>query len=133
MWNGQLADPGAVLRWIIAAALVAGLAALRRRGLSLLSRQALAIWVLAALLHGPALGNDHDAFATPALPESVVTLVQTLAAVSAMGLVLFGLVSLAPWPAPVAAAPALMPAHGWAAARSALRISGLLSRPPPRQ
>ncbi|MEZ5421367.1 MAG: hypothetical protein R2708_29065 [Vicinamibacterales bacterium] len=87
-WNGQLAEPDVVVRWVLAIALAGGLVALKRRGASLFSRQAVALWVLAALLHGPALGNDHDGFATPALPEAVVTVAQAVAAISAVGLAL---------------------------------------------
>ena len=34
---------------------------------------AVAIWLLAAVLHGPALANDLDGFATPSMPEAVAT------------------------------------------------------------
>lgn len=79
LWTGQLAQFDVVLRWLVAAALVAGLVALRRRGLPMVfGRQAVAMWLLAALLHGPALGNDLDGFATPALPEAVATIAVTM-------------------------------------------------------
>ncbi|MGD9905947.1 MAG: hypothetical protein AB7U83_20950, partial [Vicinamibacterales bacterium] len=59
LWTGQLAQFDVVLRWVVAAALVAGLVVLRRRGLSVIfGREAVAVWLLAALLHGPALAND---------------------------------------------------------------------------
>jgi hypothetical protein len=132
-WSGQLAEPDVVLRWIAALALGGGLIALKRRGASLFGRQAVAMWVLAALLHGPALGNDHDGFATPALPEAVATVAQAIAAVSPLGLALLALFALTAWSAPVAVGLALTSASGHAAARSALRTPGLLPRPPPRQ
>jgi hypothetical protein len=53
--RGDLADPGLALRWIVAGGLVTALAVLWRRGESLVGRKAVAVWVLAALLHGPAL------------------------------------------------------------------------------
>lgn len=130
-WSGQLSEPDVILRWIAALALAGGLVALRQRGASLFGRQAVAIWVLAALLHGPALGNDHDGFATPALPEAVATVAQAAAAISAVGLALLALFALATWPAfPVwalihAASPVAARSH---AARHSL---GFLPRPPP--
>ena len=78
-WSGQLTEPDVILRWLIALALGAGLVAVKRRGGSLFGRQAVAMWVLAAVLHGPALGNDVDGFATPALPEVVATVAQAAA------------------------------------------------------
>ena len=93
-WSGQLSEPDLVLRWAAALALAAGLVALRRRGESLVGRKAVVIWLLAALLHGPALGNDLDGFATPSLPEAVATLGQVQASVSALALTLLVLASL---------------------------------------
>jgi len=132
-WSGQLSEPDVVLRWMAALALAGGLVALQRRGHSLFGRQAVAMWVLAALLHGPALGNDHDGFATPALPEAVATVAQAIAAVSAVGLALLALFALTARSAPVAVGLALTAAPGSAGALSALCTSGLLPRPPPRQ
>jgi MYXO-CTERM domain-containing protein len=91
-WSGQLSDPATVARWLLALALLAGLVGLRRRRLPVLfGRQAVAMWVLAALLHGPALVNDHDGFATPVVPEVVVTVAQTAATLAALGLSLLAL------------------------------------------
>lgn len=86
LWTGAIADPGLVLRWLGAAALVGGLLFLRRQGESLLrSRKAVAIWVLAALLHGPALANRFEAPGAPAIPEVILTLSQTLMVVGLTG------------------------------------------------
>jgi hypothetical protein len=50
--DGQLFDPLVAARWIGAAALTAGLVALRRRGVSLVAgRRALVVWLLVVLLH----------------------------------------------------------------------------------
>ena len=46
---------------------------------------AVAIWLLAALLHGPALARDFDV-TTPALPEVAATLVKTVATLTGLGL-----------------------------------------------
>ena len=62
------------------------MAHLHRRGLSLFKgRRAVAIWLLAALLHGPAITGADSTYASPALAEVVTTLVQ-IAASAAVGL-----------------------------------------------
>lgn len=95
LWEGQLAEPGLVLRWVIGMGLVATLAGLRRRGASMFwGRKAVAIWLLAALLHGPALTSSADQHASPAIPESVTALVQIAAASVALGLGLLLVVAL---------------------------------------
>ena len=82
-WNGHLADPALLLRWLFAGGLVAALVGLRRQGTSIFrGRKAVAIWVLAALLHGPAVARRIDRLGEPALPEFVVTLTQLAAASS---------------------------------------------------
>lgn len=94
-WTGQLTDPDVGLRWLAAAGIVVGLMALRRRGVPLLfSRHAVAMWVLATLLHGPALANGFDGLATPSLPEAVATVGQVAASISALALALLALFTL---------------------------------------
>jgi hypothetical protein len=58
-------------------------------------RHAVALWVLAALLHGPAIARDVE-IASPALPEVVATLSQTLiSSLTALtGVLLIGLAGL---------------------------------------
>jgi hypothetical protein len=94
-WEGQLGEPGLVLRWMVAVGLVTALAGLRRRGEStFVGRKAIAIWLLAALLHGPAVaGGSHD-HGSPALPEAVTALLQIAAASAAVGLGLLLLTAL---------------------------------------
>jgi hypothetical protein len=86
--DGRLDDPALLLRWVAAAGLLAGLVALRRRGLSMVrGRPAATIWLLAALLHGPALAARVDAVGTLGLPEVAATLSQVaVAAIAAIGL-----------------------------------------------
>lgn len=89
LWNGALADPSVIVRWLVAAGLVAGLVALKRQRESLIfGRKAIAIWVLAAVLHGPALAARLDVGSAP-IPDVVVTLTQT--AVGLVGLLGLGL------------------------------------------
>ena len=58
-WTGQL-EYNASLRWLLAFGLVAGLVALRRQGAPIWGRRATALWVLAAVLHGPALADERQ-------------------------------------------------------------------------
>lgn len=88
VWSGALADPSLIFRWLVAAGLIGGLVMLKRQGESLIfGRKAVAIWVLAAVLHGPALASRTETGAAP-IPEAVVALAQTV-----VGLI--GLVGLA--------------------------------------
>lgn len=90
---GRLEDPWLVFRWVIAAGLVAALAAIRRSGASAWSRQGIAVWVLAALLHGPAVATDS--FSSLAPPETVAaSLLQQLVSVSALAITLWMLAGL---------------------------------------
>ena len=94
VWDGALSDPGLVLRWMVAAGLVMALAMLRRNGDSMfLGRKAISIWLLAALLHGPAVAGAAAA-ESPALPEAVTALLQIAAASIAVGLGLVLLIVL---------------------------------------
>jgi hypothetical protein len=80
IWSGELADPALGVRWVVAIGLVAMLAVLRRRGRPVVfGREAVAVWLLAALLHVPGIAERATGAAEPALPEAVVTLTQTIA------------------------------------------------------
>jgi hypothetical protein len=65
--NGRIGEPGVALRWCAAGVLVAGLIALRRRGVSLLwGRKALVLWLLVLLLHaGAAVPQDPTPLVAP--------------------------------------------------------------------
>ena len=91
---GRFEDPWLVLRWIAAAGLVAALVALRRSGESILGRKNIAIWVLAALLHGPAIASDPQGFNSFALPEAVAVTVVQLVSSTAFGVGLWLLAGL---------------------------------------
>jgi hypothetical protein len=114
LWDGRLAEPGLVLRWMIAAGLVGALIVLRRTGAPIWwGRKAVSIWLLAALLHGPTMAAGAGQFESPALPEAVTALVQIAAAAAMVGLGLAVLAALA--------------AHVFAAHRSYPRALPLLS------
>ena len=82
--DGQLAQPFLVLRWAVAAALVAALVLLRRQGAVVFSRKSMAVWVLAFLLHGPAVAGHYGAALQNAAlaAESIAPVVLQIAAAS---------------------------------------------------
>jgi hypothetical protein len=91
LWSGALSDPTLIFRWLIAGGLLGGLSVLKRQGESLIfGRKAVAIWVLAALLHGPAFAARFDAPGQAPVPEVVATLTQVV--VGLIGLVGLGLI-----------------------------------------
>jgi hypothetical protein len=90
LWNGQLADLTLLTEWLVAGGLLWALYRLRQRGLPIFcGRQAVAIWLLAALLHGPAAAERMSGPFVPAVPEVVATLSQiALGATAVVGLML---------------------------------------------
>ena len=91
-WStGRLfADPALILRWAAALGLAAALIWLGREGTSLVSRRAIVIWLLAALLHGPAVASHAGDLQT--LPETAAGLViQTTAVAGVLGVALWAL------------------------------------------
>ena len=93
--QGRLEDPWLALRWLIAAAVVAVLAAIRHAGGSIWNRQGLAVWVVAALLHGPAVTTDFGNSINLAPPETVATaFLESLVAVSALAVTVWMLAGL---------------------------------------
>jgi hypothetical protein len=93
-WDGQLADPGVIARWLLAGGLTWALFGLRRSGPAVVpSRKAVALWVLAAVLHGPAVADRLTPDApSPYLPETATFIVEIVAASAALGV---GMVLLA--------------------------------------
>jgi hypothetical protein len=132
---GRLEDPWLVFRWIAAASLVAAFVAIFRGGAPILGRKSIAIWVLAALLHGPAIASDLQTdFNSFALPQSVAaTVLQALSSAAlAAGLwLLAGLLFPRRHPAPVryAAVPVFVTAGG----RAPNLSRRFAPRPPPRR
>jgi hypothetical protein len=91
--EGRLEDPWLILRWVASVSLILALATLKRSGESIWGRKGIAIWVLAALLHGPAVAGNND-IASIALPENVVTSVLQLVSSAGLGLGLWMLARL---------------------------------------
>ena len=88
-WSaGRLSEPGLLLRWAAAIAIALTLRALYRSGVSPFSRKSMVIWLLAALLHGPAIASrTGGAIEFNALPEAAITLVlQSVAIAGALTL-----------------------------------------------
>lgn len=93
--DGRLSDPWLVFRWMAAAGLIAALVSVRRGGESVWGRKGIVIWVLAALLHGPAVAaNSSEAFNALALPKAVATSVLQVIAATVLGPGLWLLASL---------------------------------------
>ena len=88
--DGRLhGDPALLLRWAAALGLASALIWLGREGTSLVSRQAIVIWLLAALLHGPAVATKTADLQT--LPETAASLIQTTAALGVLGVAMWAL------------------------------------------
>lgn len=88
--DGRFEDLWLVFRWLVGVGLVAALAAIRRAGGSICNRQGLAVWVLAALLHGPAIQTAVGSSITLAPPETVATsILHSLMSVSALAATLW--------------------------------------------
>ncbi len=96
VWGGQLADVALATRWLVAGGLLFGLRSLKRRDLPMFwGRPAVALWLLAALLHGPALADRLGFDGAPAASGIVATVAQSSvgAAVVAGLLILLALAS----------------------------------------
>lgn len=127
--EGQLAYAESV-RWLTAAGLIAGLAVLHRQGASLIrGRRATAIWVLAALLHGPALAESTLTRQVLSEAAEVATQLVGVAAGLSLALALAGARRAARalrTLATVVGAPVAP------AARAGALVVGFCPRPPPR-
>ncbi|HEY6510143.1 MAG TPA: hypothetical protein VIY56_19105 [Vicinamibacterales bacterium] len=131
VWTGQL-DPTESVRWLIAVGLVGGLIALRRRGTSLLwDRKATATWVLAALLHGPALAGDTS-LTNRFLDETSEVAVQMVGAIAGLALALAAARATRGRREVRVALPRLAALRVVALPSSLVPGMGFLPRPPPR-
>jgi len=132
MADGRLDDPWLVLRWITAALLAVALIAARRSESASFGRNAVAIWVLAALLHGPAISDLHADFNSFALPETVATTIVQLVSSSALGAGLLLLAAvLFPLRRRAAIHDTMVPAFVHAGGRASEDSRPFAPRPPP--
>ena len=127
--SGQLLEPERLFRWAIAAGLAAGIILLRRQGAALFGRRALVVWLLAGMLHVPAIANRLDSFDTPvAVSLTQLTLVSVAAG---LGLRLVGRIPVARL-AVIRRPDFVVVVGGPALAISSGSLPHLASRPPPR-
>jgi hypothetical protein len=127
--TGQLLEPERLFRWVIAAGLAAGIVLLHRQGAALFGRRAMIVWLLAGLLHVPAIASRLDSFDAP-VAVSLTELALVSVAVG-LGLRFAGRVPVARSASTgqsdffvVVAAPAVAISSG--------SLPHLASRPPPR-
>jgi hypothetical protein len=128
--DGELADAGLLARWAAAGLLTAALWGLRRRGVPLFrGRRAIAIWLLAAVLHGPA-ALDHLNSPQVPVPDVIVALAELGSILIATGLLAGALRRR--FAQPVPARRRVPPAAPVFAACLAASRAHLAPRPPPR-
>ena len=128
---GRLDDPWLIFRWAAAVALVGALIAVRRGGDSIWGRKGVAIWVLAALLHGPAVAGKYEV-TDVALPETVATSVLQLLASGAFAIGVWMLAGLlASRRASLPARYSYLPAFSFAGFLAAGVAPQFAPRPPP--
>ena len=128
---GRLEDPWLIFRWTAAIALVGALITVRRDGHSIWGRKSIAIWVLAAVLHGPAIAGKYEV-SDFALPETVATSVLQLVASTAFVLGLWLLAGLlATRRAPLRGRYSVLPAFSAAGFLAAGGTPLFSPRPPP--
>ena len=127
--SGEFLEPERLFRWLFAAGLAAGIILLRRQGAAIFGRRAMVVWMLAGLLHVPAIVNRLDFFDAP-VAASLTELALVSVAVG-LGLRLVGRMSVARSATTgrtdffvVIAAPTVAISSG--------SLPHLASRPPPR-
>lgn len=88
VWTGEFAEPGRLVRWLFAFALLGALVALKRQGASVWrGRKAVAVWLLAVLLHAPSVADRVATAGLAPLPEVANVLAQiVIASAAAAGL-----------------------------------------------
>ena len=127
--SGQFLEPERLIRWVIAAGLAAGIYLLRRQGAAIFGRRALVVWMLAGLLHVPAIANHLDSFDAPA--AAALTEIALVSVAVGLGLRLVGRLA-ATRSAATRRSDFLVIVAGPALAISSGSLPHLSSRPPPR-
>ena len=85
LWTGEFADPGRLFRWLFAFALLGALVALKRQRASVWrGRKAVAVWMLAVLLHAPSVADRVATAGLAPLPEVANVLAQIVIASAAV-------------------------------------------------
>lgn len=93
--DGRLADASLLARWGVAAGLVVALWYLRRQNVSLLwGRKAVAVWLLAAVLHGPSLTDRLMAVDITASVDAAAAMLQVTAGAAWLTLLVLAAVTL---------------------------------------
>jgi len=93
--DGRLADAALLARWGVAAGLGVALWYLRRQNVPLFwGRKAVAVWLLAAVLHGPSLTDRLAALDTTASADVVAAMLQVTAGTAWLALLLIVAVTL---------------------------------------
>lgn len=127
--SGQFLEPERLFRWVVAAGLAAGIIVLRRQGAALFGRRAMVVWMLAGLLHVPAIANRLDSFDAP-VAASLTELTLVSVAVG-LGLRFAGRIPVKR-SAATRRSDFLVVVAGPAFAISSGSLPHLASRPPPR-
>jgi len=132
-WEGELLEPWLLLRWLVAGVLAAGLTGVLRSGASgFWSRRTVALWLLAAVLHGPAL-MDRAGVDTQGLPEAAVVLVQIATLSAAAGAVILLAAAFHRTPRASRGGGSLSASFTLAPSRSLGFVQAFAPRPPPLQ
>jgi hypothetical protein len=126
--SGELFEPERLFRWLFAAGLAAGIILLRRQGAAIFGRRAMVVWVLAGLLHVPAIANRLDSFDAPVAVS--LTEVALVSVAVGLGLRMAGRIPVARSSA-TARADFLVVVAAPAVAISSGSLPHLASRPPP--
>jgi hypothetical protein len=132
-WEGELLEPWLLLRWLAAGVLAAGFTGVLRSGTSgFWSRRTVALWLLAAVLHGPAL-MDRAGVDTQGLPEAAAVLVQIATLSAAAGAVILLAAALRHKPRTSRGGGSLSTGFTLAPSRSLGFVQAFAPRPPPLQ
>jgi hypothetical protein len=93
--DGRLADISVLVRWGVAAGLGVALCYLRRQNIPLFwGRKAVAVWLLAAVLHGPSLTDRLAAVDTSASADVLAVMLQVTAGAAWLTLLVLATVTL---------------------------------------
>jgi hypothetical protein len=93
--DGRLADVSVLARWGVAAGLGVALWYLRRQNVPLFwGRKAVAVWLLAAVLHGPSLTDRLAAVDTSASADVVAAMLQVTAGAAWLTLLVLATVTV---------------------------------------